>query len=58
MQLIAAAEVPHHLETKADFTIKQLKPANGPKIRRIRKRYYNDFTFQSADWSGRPVFCP
>lgn len=42
MQLVRTAQVPALLQAKADFTIKQLKLANGYKIRKIRRGYYED----------------
>jgi hypothetical protein len=43
MQIVRTSQVSVHLQAKADFTVKQLKPANGYKIRKIRKGYYEDY---------------
>ena len=58
MQLIATAQVPPQLQAKADFTIKQLKLANGPKIRKIRKRYYEDFKANKLTPAGLADYAP
>ncbi len=43
MQLVKTANIPAHLVAKADFTLKQLKLVNGTKVRRNRKRWYDDY---------------
>jgi hypothetical protein len=42
MQLVRTNRVPARLQAKADFTVRQLKLANGNKIRQIRRGYYED----------------
>ena len=42
MQLVATSQIPPALTARANFTIKQLKLANGYKIRKIRRGYYED----------------
>lgn len=46
MQLVATDRLPPSLAAQADFTIKQLKLANGYKIRKIRRGYYEDHKFK------------
>lgn len=46
MLLLRTAQVPAHLQAKADFTVEQLKLEKGPKIRKIRKRYYEEHKFK------------
>jgi hypothetical protein len=43
MQLVRTALVPAHLQAKADFTLRRLRLDNGPKVRRNRQRYYEDY---------------
>jgi len=42
LQLVRTALVPPLLHAKADFTLKKLKLATGPKVRRNRKGWYED----------------
>ncbi len=43
MQLVRTAIVPNALRAKADATLTKLNLANGPKVRRNRKRWYEDY---------------
>jgi hypothetical protein len=43
MQLIRTPNIPANMRTKAGFTLTKLKLANGIKVRRNRKRWYEDY---------------
>lgn len=43
MQLVRTAAVPVPLQAKADTTLTKLKLGNGLKVRRNRKRWYEDY---------------
>ncbi|OYW74058.1 MAG: hypothetical protein B7Z37_19290 [Verrucomicrobia bacterium 12-59-8] len=49
MQLKPTANVPPNLKAKVQFTLKQLKLVNGLKVRRNRKRWYEDYKKHLAD---------
>lgn len=58
MQLIATAQVPAHLRAKAAFTIEKLKLDNGPKIRKTRRGYYEDFKANRLTYEGLLDYAP
>jgi hypothetical protein len=58
MQLVRTPSVPAHLQAKADFTLERLKLINGPKVRRIRWRYYEDFKKGKLNLSGLQDYAP
>lgn len=58
MQLITTAQVPAQLQAKADFTNKKLKLANGYKIRKLRRRYYEDFKANKLTQVGLADYAP
>lgn len=58
LQLITTAQVPAKLQAKADFTIKHLKLANGYKIRKLRRRYYEDFKAGKLTMQGLLDYAP
>ncbi len=58
MQLIRTAAVPVHLQAKADFTLEKLKLVSGPKVRRNRFRYYEDFKKGKLTFPGLQDYAP
>jgi hypothetical protein len=58
MQLIRTDAVPVGLREKADFTIKKLHLANGEKVRRARRRWYEQFKDEKITHSGLQDHAP
>src|SRR5208283_5268649 len=58
MQLVRTALVPAHLQAKADFTLQRLKLVSGPKVRRNRQRYYEDYKNQKLTPTGLRDYAP
>jgi hypothetical protein len=58
MQLLCTAAIPPALKSKADFTLKKLKLENGSKVRRVRKRWYEDFKQGRITMGGLEEFAP
>jgi hypothetical protein len=58
MQLIQTAQIPSGLRSKADFTLKKLKLDKGTKVRRNRKRWYDDYKSGKISLSGLEDIAP
>ena len=58
MQLVRTSLVPAHLQAKADFTLQRLKLDNGPKVRRNRQRYYEDYKNHKLTPAGLREYAP
>ena len=58
LQLVRTALVPAHLQAKADFTLQRLKLDNGPKVRRNRQRYYQDYKDGKLTPAGLRDYAP
>jgi len=58
MQLICTPKIPANLQAKADFTLKQLKLAKGAKVRRNRKRWYDDYKTGKITMTGLEDIAP
>jgi hypothetical protein len=58
MQLVRTALVPTQLQAKADFTLRRLKLVDGPKVRRIRQRYYEDYKQRKLTSAGLRDYAP
>jgi len=52
MQLLRTNQVPVHMQAKADFTIKKLHLVKGDKIRKLRKRIYENFKTGKCTMAG------
>lgn len=58
MQLVRTAALPPQLRDKADFTLQRLHLGNGPKVRRIRRLYYEDYKSGRLTFAGLSDFAP
>ena len=57
-QLILTDKVPPVVRDKAVFTIERLNLENGPKVRTIRRRYYEDFKNGKLTMAGLHDYAP
>jgi hypothetical protein len=57
-QLKTTGALPSHLQAKADFTLKQLKLVNGPKVRKLRKGYYDEYKSGHLTKAGLREYAP
>jgi hypothetical protein len=57
-QMKATNALPPHLQAKADFTLKQLKLVNGPKVRKLRKGYYDQYKSGHLTKPGLREYAP
>jgi hypothetical protein len=58
MELVRTEAVPENLRTKADFTIKRLHLDKGPKLRLLRKRYYEKYKSAKINLAALQEFAP
>jgi len=58
MQLIRTDQVPQDLRAKADFTLTKLHLRNGIKVRRNRKRWYDDYKANKVTRDGLRDYAP
>lgn len=58
MQLICTSKIPVSKQNKANFTLEKLKLAKGVKVRRNRKRWYDDYKTGKLTMAGLEDIAP
>lgn len=58
MQLVCTQRIPAHLRAKADFTLSELQLERGVKVRRNRKRWYDDYKSGKINMTGLEDYAP
>jgi len=58
MQLVCTPCIPPQMQAKADNTLEKLHLAKGAKVRRNRKRWYDDYKAGKITMSGLEDFAP